>query len=154
MTGISHARKKYAVSDEYTMPSGGDQPYGQDPVSIDIACHVLDIPVNVYYSIFRNRQNRFFAGAGFSTYLMLTEEYHLKYDNYYGQDPVRDYTVKNENQHYFGIINLSAGYTRELSTRWALQVEPYLKLPIQDIAAAEVRLNSFGALIALKYRFR
>jgi hypothetical protein len=154
MVGISHARKKYAVQDEYTIPYPEYSSYGQGPDNVDIACHVIDIPLNIYYSVFMNGKNRIFAGAGLSTYLMLTEEYHFEYDGYVYNDPVIDYTVKNENQHYFGILNLSAGYSRKMGSRWSWQVEPYFKLPIQDIAAAKVRLNSLGALISLKYRLR
>ncbi len=154
MVGVSHSRKKYAVHDEYSAPYPGIWTYGQVPDQVDIACHVLDIPVNLYYSVFQNEKNRLFAGAGLSTYLMLTEEYHFEYYNQYNPSLIQDYEISNKNQHYFGIVNLSAGYTRIVSDRWSWQLEPYLKLPIQDIAAAKVRLNSFGALISLKYRFR
>lgn len=154
MVGVSHSRKKYAVQDEYSAPYPGIWTYGQVPDQVDIACHVLDIPVNLYYSVFQNGKNRLFAGAGLSSYLMLTEEYHFEY--FYQNNPnlIQDYDIRNKNQHYFGIVNLSAGYTRIVSDRWSWQLEPYIKLPIQDIAAAKVRLNSFGALISLKYRFR
>jgi len=152
--GISHSRKKYAVYDEYTAPYPGIWTYGQVPDEVEIACHVLDIPVNLYYSIYENGKNRIFAGAGFSSYIMLTEEYHFDYYDNYDPDLIHDYNIKNENQHYFGIVNLSAGYTRYLNEKWALQIEPYYKLPIQDIAAAKVRLNSFGAFISLKYSIR
>ena len=154
MVGVSHSRKKYAVQDEYSAPYPGIWTYGQVPDQVDIACHVLDIPVNLYYSVFQNGKNRLFAGAGLSTYLMLTEEYHFEYYNQYNPSLIQDYKINNKNQHYFGIVNLSAGYTRIVNDRWSWQLEPYLKLPIQDIAAAKVRLNSFGALISLKYRFR
>ncbi len=154
MVGVSHSRKKYAVKDEYSAPYPGIWTYGQVPDQVDIACHVLDIPVNIYYSVYQNGKNRFFMGAGLSSYLMLTEEYHFEY--FYQNNPnlIQDYDIRNKNQHYFGIVNLSAGYTRIVNNRWSWQLEPYLKLPIQDIAAAKVRLNSFGALISLKYRFR
>jgi len=152
--GISHSRKKYDVYDEYTAPYPGIWTNGQVPDEVEIACHVLDIPINVYYSVFNANKNRIFIGAGLSSYLMLTEEYSFKYDYSYDPDLIKDYLIKNENQHYFGIVNLSAGYTRYVNNRWAWQIEPYYKLPIQDIAAAKVRLKSFGALISLKYRFR
>jgi hypothetical protein len=154
MIGVSHSRKKYTVQDEYSAPYPGIWTYGQVPDQVDIACHVLDIPVNIYYSVYQNGKNMLFVGAGLSSYLMLTEEYHFEYFNQNNPNLIQDYDIRNKNQHYFGIVNLSAGYTRIVNNRWSWQLEPYLKLPIQDIAAAKVRLNSFGALISLKYRFR
>jgi hypothetical protein len=154
MIGVSHSRKKYAVEDEYTVPYSGTSIYGQAPDQVDIACHVLDIPINIYYSVFQDGKNRIFAGAGLSSYLMLTEEYHFEYSGQYYSNIIQDYKLNNENQHYFGIVNLSAGYTRVMNQRWSWQLEPYFKVPIQDIAAARVRLKSFGALISLKYRFQ
>jgi len=154
MMGVSHSRKKYAVHDEYTAPYPGIWTYGQVPDQVDIACHVLDIPINVYYSIFKDGKNRIFAGAGLSSYLMLTEEYHFEYFDTYYSNLIQDYNIRNENQHYFGILNISAGYSRNINERWGWQLEPYFKLPIQDIAAAKVRLNSFGGFVTLKYRFR
>lgn len=154
LVGVSHSRKKYSVRDEYSVPFPGSGTYGQVPDQIDIACHVLDIPLNIYYSLYQNGKNRLFAGMGVSSYLMLTEEYHFNFDNPYNMNVIPDFEIRNKNQHYFGIINLSAGYSRQMNDRLAWQLEPYFKLPIQDIAAAKVRLNSFGALISLKYRFR
>lgn len=151
LTGLSHARKRYSVQDEYTPPYPGFWTNGQVPYEVDVACHVIDIPINFRYEIIDLPDHVLFLGSGLSSYLMLTEEYYFNYG--YTSDPnlVSEYELNNENQHYFGIVNLSAGYTRYFNSRWAWQFEPYYKMPIQDIAAAKVRLNSFGVLIGLKY---
>jgi hypothetical protein len=150
--GAYHTRKRYPVKDEYSPPYPGFWTNGQVPDQVKVACHIFDLPVNLNYDVIQRQGFRIFLGAGLSSYLMVTEEYSFEYGYSYDPDLVNEYKLKNENQHYFGIINLSAGYTKYINSRWAWQVEPFYKLPVQDIAAARVRLKSFGTLLSLKYR--
>ncbi len=154
MTGINHSRKRYSVSEGYEVPYETYGSYVHPPDKVNIACHVIDIPINLYYSIIDNGKNRVFAGTGISSYLMLTEEYKFDYGYYNDPNLIKEYTINNENQHFLGIINISAGYARNINDKWTWQIEPYYKLPVQDIAAAQIRLNSYGALFTLKYWFR
>lgn len=153
-TGINHARKKYGVVGEYTNPMSASNNYGSTPASVNVACHVLDIPFNINYKIYKTDKKSISLGAGLSSWLMLTEEYSFIYGGYYGSPSIQDYTIRNQNQHYFGILNFSAGYIRYLNEKWAWKIEPYYKLPLVDIAAAKIRLNSFGVLFSIEYKLK
>ena len=59
----------------------------------------------------------------------------------------------NANRHYFSVLNLSAGYEHALSTRWSLQAEPYLKIPLTGIGTGKLRLISAGVFFGVKYGF-
>ncbi|HLF35659.1 MAG TPA: hypothetical protein VI583_15555 [Cyclobacteriaceae bacterium] len=153
MSGINLVTKKYGVSEgEYSIPDSSFVYYGRIPESIDISCQVLDIPLNLYFHIIQFPRGNISLGTGFSSYLMLSEEYNYAYgrNNSYN----RSITVRNENQHYLGIMNFSMAYTGLIGNKWAWQIEPYYKLPVTDIAAAQVKLHSAGILLTLKYKIK
>jgi hypothetical protein len=153
MSGINLVTKKYGVSEgEYSIPDSSFVYYGRIPESIDISCQVLDIPLNLYFNILQFPRGNISLGAGLSSYLMLSEEYNYTYgrNNSYN----RSITVRNENQHYLGIMNFSMAYTGLIGNKWAWQIEPYYKLPVTDIAAAKVKLHSAGILLTLKYKIK
>jgi hypothetical protein len=71
----------------------------------------------------------------------------------YGNTYEKRVDVRNNNQHYLGIMNFSLGYERLLTERIAIQIEPYLKVPIKGIGEGRISLKSAGALIGLKYHW-
>ena len=152
--GALHVKKNYSViSGEYQIPDPSFNYYGKSPKNISISCHVLDIPLNLNYSIWQNDRNEFYAGTGLSSYLMLTEEYSYSYGAP-GNIKFRKLIIRNENQHYFEILNFTAGYARTLNRHWAWDIESYYKLPMAGIAAAKVRLKSLGLLVSFRYRIK
>ena len=60
--------------------------------------------------------------------------------------------AKNENKHYFSVLDLSAGYNLHLSKTVSLSAEPYLKIPLSGIGVGKVQLNSTGVLFTLGIR--
>jgi hypothetical protein len=127
------------------------QGYGPSPSGISGNCWVLDIPLNLRYYVINHELDRWYVSGGISSYFMLREKYDLDYENYSGNIYTRKVEVENENRHYLGIVNLGIGYQRVLSDQLAIQVEPYLKLPIKGIGEGEINLKSTGVLVGLKY---
>jgi len=147
-TGVIRSRKAYEVKEGFK-PYEGYWKYHPKPDLIDGGCTVLDIPVNVRYNFLAKERNKMFLSLGVSSYLMLQEEYAFIYS---GTGSV-DYEVRNQNRHYLGILNASAGYERMLGRRWGLQVEPFVKLPVEEIGVGNLKLLSAGAFITLNYHF-
>lgn len=147
VTGLVYSQKNYLVSGSSSSYDFGY--YRPKPDFIDGSCGVLDIPLNLRYYIFQGRRHSFFLSSGLSSYLMKREVYKLLYAS--GQYGDFTYEVRNENRHYFGVYNFSAGYETRISPRWALQVEPFLKIPANGVGVGSIRLNSMGAFIHLKY---
>jgi hypothetical protein len=49
------------------------------------------------------------------------------------------------------VANLSATYQRQLNSKIALDVQPYLKLPLTDLGYGQVRLQTTGVAVGLTW---
>ena len=157
-TGAILTRKLYNTTDieEYTVPAGFWN--GNDaPSEIVANCKVIDIPINLRYRIREGERTSFFLSAGMSSYLMLTERYDYDYDLGYqaslGSRPA-GWEVANENNHFFGVYNLSAGINRKISKNISIEAEPFLKNTLGGVGWGQVRLSSTGMLLHLKYNLK
>jgi hypothetical protein len=59
--------------------------------------------------------------------------------------------VEGENNELFSVINLSAGVQKQLTDRWAIQLEPFVKQSIKGIGEGDLSLSSLGAFLNLRY---
>lgn len=148
VTGLVYSQKNYLANSSYSPYDFGY--YLPEPDHIDASCGVLDIPLNLRYYLIQGRRHSFFLSSGLSSYLMKSEDYTHVYTD--GQHEDFTYEVRDENRHYFAVYNFSAGYEARISPRWALQVEPFLKIPAKGVGAGSIRLNSMGAFVHLKYQ--
>lgn len=149
-TGIIFSHKIYSATEGYELSSGYD--YYPKPTSIEAECNVLDIPLNLRYYVVNSGKSRIYLSSGLSSYLMLKEDYEYKYEQY-NADRYRSHSVRNENQHYFKVSNFSLGYERVLGKRWALQAEPFVKIPLAGVGEGKVKLSTAGMFVTLNYRF-
>ena len=147
VTGGMLSHKTYAASGESYRPYPGYWDRYPLPDKINGQCNVLDIPLNVKYYAVSFDRSRWFISSGLSSYLMLQEEY----EYIYPQDNYERYE-KNTNQHYFKVANLSVGYDRTLGRRWAIQVEPFVKLPLTGVGFGHIHLTTVGTVFSLHYR--
>lgn len=150
-TGAILSHKVYAATGGYE-PSPGFWNYYPKPSSIDAECKVLDIPLNLRYYAFNWNKNRIYLSGGLSSYLMLQEDYEYNYDVY---DPYqyRFHSARNKNHHYFKVSSFSVGYERALGKQWALQAEPFVKIPLAGVGEGKVKLFTAGIFMTLNYRF-
>lgn len=148
-TGAVFSVKKYtALGSEYQNPSWATY---YDITNINATCKVVDIPLNVRRYFATQSGDNFFASTGISSYLMLSEDYDYQYEGYHPNWPDH-YGVKNQNQHYLGVLNLSVGYERMLTSHLILGLEPFAKVPLAGVGVGKVKLLSFGANLSLKLR--
>ena len=154
-SGAILTRKLYNTTDvsEYTIPAGFWNGVWA-PAEIGADCRVIDIPVNFRYRLVEGKRTSVFASAGISSYLMLNE----RYDYYYaeGQNNGNQPTVwevSNQNNHFFGVYNLSAGISRRVGRNIYIEAEPFLKNSLGGVGWGQVRLKSTGVLFHLKYNF-
>jgi len=117
---------------------------------VDGRCTILDVPLNLRYDVLARPRYQVFGSAGLSSLFMQHETYAYDYE-YYGQLYRWESSFTNKNQHWFSVLNLSAGYERNLGQHWRLQVEPYVKLPLGGVGAGKVRLMSGGVFFGVKY---
>lgn len=121
-------------------------------IDIDATCKMLDIPLNIRYDISQRANSRWFVSTGFTTYIMLKEEYRYNYVNSY--DPNRRTGWVGKTGAYpFGVLNLSAGYEHQIFKRLTFQAEPFFKAPLGKVGYGKVRLATAGVFFSLKYPF-
>ena len=153
-TGAILTRKLYNTTDvsEYTFPSGIWNG-GLAPEEIMANCQVIDIPINLRYRVIEGKRTTLFASAGISSYLMLNERYDYNYA--YGQQTTQpdSWEVSNENNHFFGVYNVSAGISRRVWQNISIEAEPFLKSSLGGVGWGQVRLKSTGVLLHIKYNF-
>ncbi len=151
--GIIFSKKLYAATGGYE-PSPNYYKYYPRPSNIDAACQVLDLPLNLRYYAIQQKKNRAFVSSGLSSYLMLREQYwyDYKYTDLNNPKLYRYHGVRNENRHYFSVANFSLGYERALGKRWALQAEPFIKVPLAGVGEGKVKLMTAGMFFSVHYR--
>jgi hypothetical protein len=150
-TGLNYVTKKYSVSNgEYFLKDYTAPGYYSNPGDVQVSCEVIDIPLNFYFTLLNSGYSRLSIGGGSSSYIMLTELYSYGLNNHLS----KTIKIKNENRNYFGVMNLSVAYSGRINQRFGWQIEPYYKLPLTKIAEAEVKLNTLGLNLVLKYRLK
>lgn len=151
-TGVIRSLKYYgALPNQYewnvywTMPS---------PLKdIDATCKMLDIPLNIRYDLSQKFNSRWFVGAGFTSYIMLKEEYRYNYENPADPNIKRTSWEGKTGAYPFSVLNLSAGYERQLFRRLTFQAEPFYKAPLGKVGYGKVRLATAGVFFSVKYPF-
>ncbi|MEM7551290.1 MAG: hypothetical protein AAF363_16540 [Bacteroidota bacterium] len=145
-SGITYSRKNYFSDRDLEEYPGAEA--NLDLARVNALCNVLDIPVNVNYYLAGRNRSGFILGAGLSTYFMLTEDYELLYQQPWPDGSV---SVRNENQHFFGLVNASFGYRKIISPSLSFQVEPFVKIPLQGIGEGGIDLFTSGLRFTMKF---
>ena len=148
-SGVISSRKIYSstrINESYTNSGGYDYPIKK----LDGDCRILDIPLNVYYTFFPERSFSLKTGIGFSSYVMLKEDYVYYVDNPYGSD-VYDQNIRNKNNDFFKVLNVSVILQKKISNKLSIEFEPFLKAPLAGVGEGEVSLVSLGAFFNVMY---
>ena len=149
-TGFYSGRKVYAASpDAYNPPPifWNYYPYLE---KVDADCKVYEIPVLASYHFGKPGKRHWFVSAGLSSLIMKQEDYHYTYKyTPNGTTHYRDWSVKNENKHFFSVATVSGGYQKNIGKSITLTAEPYLKLPLGGVGYGKVKLNSTGILFSV-----
>ena len=119
------------------------------PWEVSADCNVLDIPLNVNYKILNNKKLSVSFNTGLSSYFMLKEKYEIVTDQPNGAKNVSNIEINNENQHLFGVANVSVSFDHQISNTVSVGVQPFAKLPLTGIGNGDVRLKSAGVSFSL-----
>jgi hypothetical protein len=139
-SGFYASRKKYdADSADYTPPADYWN-YISNLQKVNANCLLYEIPLSVVYSFSSNKKYSGFASAGISSVLMKEESYTYYYKNMAGIPRSYKRSYKNENNHFFSLLQF------QLSPHMSLMAEPYLKIPLSGIGVGKVKLSSGGIL--------
>lgn len=151
-TGFFVGKKIYDADSADYHPPSNFWSYYSNLQKIDANCLVYEIPVSVVYNFAADKKHNWFVSGGLSSYLMKKEEYEYYYKNSWGQPQLYQRTYKNENSHFFSVLNLSGGYKYSLSDRVSLMGEPYVKIPVSGVGYGKVKLNSAGIMFTVSVK--
>jgi hypothetical protein len=148
-TGLVRSVKRYeAASSDYTpLPAWNWRPGNYE---VYANCRITEIPLDLRYDMVSKPTYLVFAGAGLTSLLMRHEQYAYDYQ-VNGQNRTAAAKVVNGSNYAFGLFTISTGVERALGSRWSVQAEPFLELPLGSVGAGKVRLSSAGATFSLKY---
>ena len=151
--GVIKNQKVYSGDGEDYTPPNGYWKYATNgiiPESIDGSCSILEFPLMLQYVASNMGRNRFVVGAGTSSYLMQSESY-----RYHFREPnpgaKEGWDSRGSSRFYFNMLNITAGYERQITTNLRFGVEPYIKIPLEEIGWTNLKLYSMGASITMRY---
>lgn len=151
--GVIRNSKRYTGDGEDYKPPVGYWRYytnGVIPQSVDGSCDVVEFPLMVQYTIASNGKHKWLAAAGTSSYLMLNESYRYKFEEP-NPGAKEGWDSKNTARFYFNMINITIGYEHRVLPGLMIGVEPYVKIPLEEIGWSNIRLFSTGASFTLRY---
>lgn len=154
-TGALYSKKVYwGYGSEYHPPYGywDAVTNGVVPEKIDGTCDVIEIPVSVAFNLLEKGRSRLFVSAGVSSYFMQSEHYTYTFDSP-NPGSAEGWSTEKPSEYWFGIGSLSVGYDWRVNSSLSLGVEPYFKIPFEELGWANIDLFSTGILFAARYRF-
>ncbi|MFI5152478.1 MAG: hypothetical protein ACHQET_04045 [Chitinophagales bacterium] len=154
-TGIIYTKKNYSANGEDFHAKPGAIPPNLSLDYVTGNCYMWEIPLTIRYDFNRIGQTLFFVNGGLSSYLMKKENY-TYYGLYYSNPGWSTYGSKSMSFHdsenyWFSVIDLSAGAETRLGKRFTLQVEPFVKIPLQGFGQGNLNLTSYGMIFSLRY---
>jgi hypothetical protein len=148
-TGAIYSSKPYLTNfDNYQWSSK----FPSTPTSVSADCRMIDVPLNLDYSLYAKHGNKFSVGTGISSYLMFHENYSYGYAN--GGNGPAAYNVPNPGKYYLSIMNLQATYQRRINAKMGLDIQPYMKLPLSGVGLYNSRLQSTGVAVGVTWNLR
>lgn len=140
--GASYGRKSYQTGFSSFRPAS----YNLFPIKPNLVSSgfdVMDIQLNMGYTLLRKGKSTIGVGAGISSYLMLDEQYSFTYQNNNARS-LSSFHTGYQNNHFFGIANLNLSYKRNITNNVQLAFDPYFKLPLTTLGYGNIRLRSAG----------
>ena len=146
------------------MNETSDNPGWLPPGQIQASLLDIDIPVNIKWQYLAHRSTSYYVSGGISSVLYLSEKYtntsysqrmvpNLEMNN---GTPFISYQIENVKTteeikeaplstfDFAGRINIIVGFEYKLKTRLSLHIEPYLKLPVSELATQNIRFTTSG----------
>jgi len=145
-SGAVYSRKFYNSGG--TAPAVNSYTSGAD-WEVKADCNVLDIPVNVNYTLLHKKRLSVRVNTGLSSYFMLKEKYEFITGQPGPDQEISTLEVNNQNKHLFGVANVSLSFDHQLTQSLSVGVQPFAKLPLTGIGNGDVNLKSAGVSFSL-----
>jgi cytoskeletal protein RodZ len=131
----------------------------------------LDIPLNITWKFLIKKSACYYVSSGISSVAYLSEKYTttsysqkiVQVVNMVGGVPNVSYqveTVAKSDQRtdpplntfdFAGRVNIMFGYEQHLSSKLFLHIEPYIKIPVSDLATQDLRFTTSGITCKISF---
>ncbi len=154
-SGVIFSKKTYqTIGEKYKPLSSWAK--GAIPHNVAGICDVIEIPLELSYFVSGSRNNSIFITGGINTYLMNNEDYMYDFvEPQFRLDPDIPKGWNNDNVdmqvHYLGIASFSVGYQKQLNQHTALQLAPYIQMPLTKIGWGQVNLVTMGVQMKVAF---
>ncbi|MEX2603442.1 MAG: hypothetical protein WD361_04530, partial [Gracilimonas sp.] len=79
------------------------------------------------------------------------EDYRFEYD-YSKPGQTESLSENSGKAHLLSNAGFSVGYELDIHQSWNLRVEPFIKIPLQEVGWGNVKLYSVGSFISINYK--
>ena len=145
--GFFWDKKKYYTEGKYfntdKLPS---LPAHTTILNADGDCNMFEIPVNVNYHFGKKGGYNWFVNLGASSYLMNKETYAFLMERY-NMQYTGQWDYKHSSKDWFAVLNLGAGYEKQIGKVGKLRLQPYMRVPIRGTGIGKLSLSSGGFYI-------
>jgi hypothetical protein len=148
--GFYASKKKYIAAPEDYNIKAGSYLNTFSITKVEAACLIYELPIALQYQFLQKKSFSVYAGAGVSSYIMKKEDYNYFYKRY-NMNLSREYSYTG-NQHLFSNALLSVGVEKNISKKFALQLEPTISIPLIGVGDGAVKLFSTSLLLGIKYK--
>ncbi len=129
----------------------------------------MELPLNFVFRIIEKERSGVYLSAGASTLIYISQRFTGNFVNEYTKgstntmtgeysSETRYSTVEVENDYaafshadFFGLANLSAGYSFPYGKTGTLLIEPFIQLPINDLTSLDLRVRYGGVSMKLQF---
>lgn len=150
--GIIQSEVRYVAHGREYNPPPGYWTGGITPYKTIGECLLIDIPISLKYNFLHFDRSRFYATAGLTSYIMLSEDYRFNYDSDEA-GLVQDWSGKTGTRHWMSNAGFSIGYEFDILPEWSIRAEPFVKIPLKEVGWGNVKLYSLGSFISINYKF-
>jgi Outer membrane protein beta-barrel domain len=152
-TGLLWDKKFYYTEGKYFSKDQISAPPYSNISSVNGNCNMFEIPISVRYDFATRSNHGFFISGGFSSYLMKQQNYTAIVESTGSQWPY-SFTSNQSSNYFFSIIQLSGGYEFAINGNNKIRIEPYVKIPLQEIGIGSLPISSTGLYLGITHSFR
>ncbi len=153
----------------YSVPLYNGNSGTPDSYSGQLSMLAMEVPLNFVFRVLERKRSSLYISTGASTMIYFSQQFSGDLVNEYTQKQLntatglmdsetRYSTISVENTYgafrrtdYFGLANISAGYSLPYGRTGTLLIEPFLQLPLRDLTALDLRVRYGG--VSMKLRF-
>jgi hypothetical protein len=153
--GAFWSTKNYSTKYKYFNNSKTQWPSIRIIETVHGSCQVIEVPVTLRYNFKPTAKHSFFAAAGLSSWIMKKEDYDYTYTTLL--NPMQKSMYKsyyNSGRDWFSVLQLSAGWQRNVGKLGAVRVQSYYNLPLRGVGLGSLPVSGFGALAGFTFSLR